>query len=75
MMGGSMMSGSMVDAMVGAMWLWPTLLLLALVAVAVAATRLWPRRHGASAQRILDERFARGEIDGDEYRARRDQLG
>lgn len=29
---------------------------------------------GANAREILDERFARGEIDADEYRARRDLL-
>ncbi len=29
---------------------------------------------GDSAQRILDERFARGEIDADEYQRRRDVL-
>ncbi|HEX5614842.1 MAG TPA: SHOCT domain-containing protein [Acidimicrobiia bacterium] len=30
--------------------------------------------HGADALRILDERFARGEIDDDEYRRRRELL-
>jgi putative membrane protein len=32
------------------------------------------RRPEQDAQHILDERFARGEIDADEYRARRDAL-
>jgi putative membrane protein len=35
-----------------------------------------PRRtdHADDAQRILDERFARGEIDAEEYRSRRSLL-
>lgn len=33
-----------------------------------------PAEQGSSARRILDERYARGEIDEEEYRRRRDQL-
>ncbi|MGN6331660.1 MAG: SHOCT domain-containing protein [Motilibacteraceae bacterium] len=33
-----------------------------------------PSTRSDEAQRLLDERFARGEIDADEYRARRDLL-
>jgi putative membrane protein len=32
-------------------------------------------RRGPTAREILDERFARGEIDEEEYRRRRDALG
>jgi putative membrane protein len=41
-----------------------------------AVTRLSPTGNGPSpdARRILDERFARGEIDRDEYRRLRDEL-
>lgn len=34
-----------------------------------------PYSSGSKAQEILDERFARGEIDEEEYRRRRDILG
>ena len=34
-----------------------------------------PDTRGSDARRILDERFARGEIDEDEYQRRRDLLG
>ena len=36
--------------------------------------RLEHSRHGRSPEQILDERFARGEIDLDEYQARRSVL-
>lgn len=49
---------------------------------AIALFRSWgrgtehgaPRENGDQARRILDERFARGEIDADEYAKRRDIL-
>jgi putative membrane protein len=48
------------------------------VAVVLAFVRFgpWRRRHGRrpSAQEILAERFARGEIDAAEYAARREVL-
>ncbi|HEX6877185.1 MAG TPA: SHOCT domain-containing protein [Nocardioidaceae bacterium] len=34
-----------------------------------------PPRPPADARQLLDERFARGEIDAEEYKARRDLLG
>lgn len=65
-------------------WVWMILVWLVIIGVIVwAVTRLSPgsddpRRHdadeAASARRILDERFARGEIDVDEYRELRDEL-
>ncbi|MGY4543860.1 putative membrane protein [Arthrobacter sp. UYNi723] len=33
-----------------------------------------PYNHPGTARRILDERYARGEIDDDEYRRRREAL-
>lgn len=60
----------------GWMWVWPVLVLAGLMAIAAAAV-LWSRGSGsepvdgaAGARRILDERFARGEIDEEEYRRR-----
>jgi putative membrane protein len=62
----------------GHCWIvFPILLLL----VAIAAALLWRRNRGpgdgdgdGSPRRILAERFARGEISGDEYRDRLAQL-
>ena len=59
--------------MMGWMWIW------SLAVLAVLAGLLWlavrwtgPQRSGpTAARRILDERYARGEIDEDEYRRRR----
>ncbi|MGW5012995.1 SHOCT domain-containing protein [Micromonospora chalcea] len=59
--------------MMGWMWIW------SLAVLAVLAGLLWlavrwtgPQRPGpTAARRILDERYARGEIDEDEYRRRR----
>ena len=67
----------------GWMWLWWLLIaagVVALIIGLVAAAR--PREREArdarrgrrSAREILDERFARGEIDQEEYRARRREL-
>ncbi|HSK56041.1 MAG TPA: recombinase family protein, partial [Jiangellales bacterium] len=65
----------------GWMWLWWLLLLVGVVVVVVGLTLAWrsgDRSRGAgtargpsSAREVLDERFARGEIDEEEYRARR----
>lgn len=71
----------------GWMWLWPTLVVLGLLALLLAAV-LWSRGRtpppqdpssdassdSSSARRILDERYARGEIDEEEYRRRRAEL-
>jgi putative membrane protein len=70
------------------MWLWWLLILIGVVAIAVGLT--WAGRRGAgrddredrrgprppvsTARQILDERFARGEIDEEEYRVRRREL-
>ncbi|HVD04230.1 MAG TPA: SHOCT domain-containing protein [Candidatus Dormibacteraeota bacterium] len=56
--------------------------LAAVVWAVVALTRSWTARsphhdhveHPPDPKRILDERFARGEIDEEEYRQRRDVL-
>jgi len=68
----------------GGMWfgpLWMILWLVLLVAGIVALVR-WLVRPGASVSRqarsardILDERYARGEIDRDEYMKRKQDLG
>ena len=66
--------------MVGWMWLGPTLIVVGLLIIGYTTVRLVQRSRGApddagaSARRILDERFARGEIDEGEYRRRRSTL-
>ncbi|MCX6466473.1 MAG: SHOCT domain-containing protein [Pseudonocardiales bacterium] len=70
--------------MMGWSWIWPTLVVIGLVLLGYLAYRLVQnRRPGAdtaavagptSARQILDERYARGEIDDEEYRKRRDTL-
>lgn len=61
-------------------WLWMLLFWALVIGVIVwAVTRLSPGSRDASdsaggARRILDERFARGEIDADDYRELRDEL-
>ena len=74
-----MMSGAM-----GLFWIWPVLVLVGVVLLGYHAYRLTQnRRPGSgeqvtspgSARQILDERYARGEIDAQEYRRRRDELG
>lgn len=68
--------------MFGWMWVWPVLVLAGLLLLGYGVVRLaqgWPRvpggaEPGVSARQILDERFARGEIDEDDYRRRRAEL-
>jgi putative membrane protein len=67
----------------GSMWLWFVLVLLGLLLIGYVAVRLLSsgRSDAAAAGQaprtardILDERYARGEIDDQEYRARRETL-
>jgi putative membrane protein len=74
---------------VGMAWMWPWMLVGGLLSLAVLAalviliirlTRVDSfdahSLHGTTnARQILDERYARGEIDEDDYRSRRDNLG
>jgi putative membrane protein len=60
-------------------WFWMSLMMVAFwVAVAWVIVTLvrggGSRRDSRDVQGILDERFARGEIDEDEYRRRRDLI-
>lgn len=62
-------------------WLWMLLTWVVVIGVVVWVVTRVSARDGAQgrtgsrdARRILDERFARGEIDEDEYRRRRDEL-
>ncbi|MEV0808236.1 SHOCT domain-containing protein [Micromonospora sp. NPDC050200] len=65
--------------MAGLMWIWPVLVLAGLVALGYLIYRLAqtpPSTAAAcsSARAILDERYARGEIDDEEYQRRRSAL-
>lgn len=73
--------GSCSDEHMGGGWWWVMgigwlIFLAAIVTVVVLLTRGHrpPPDTGRSAQGILDERFARGEIDVDEYQRRRSVL-
>lgn len=56
-------------------WLWMAGVWTVGIAVIVwAVTALFPDRPRRDPQQILDERFARGEIEVDEYRQRCDEL-
>jgi putative membrane protein len=56
-------------------WLWMAGVWIAVIAVIVwAVTALFPNQPRRDPQQILDDRLARGEIDLDEYRLRRDEL-
>ena len=78
MMGGS---GGMGGG--GWMWLWIILILAGLLLIGYVAVRLSQSGRSSAgplgqaprtAREMLDERFARGEIDEQEYRARRETL-
>jgi putative membrane protein len=63
-------------SMMGWFWIWPVLVLIGLVLLGYLAYRLVPGGGSGSvgpgsAREILDERYARGEIDDEEYRQRR----
>lgn len=66
----------------GWMWVWPVLVLGSLVLMVVGVVWLVQDRSPArrdldpasSGRRILNERYARGEIDDEEYRRRRAEL-
>ena len=69
----------------GWMWVWPVFVVVGLLILGYVAVRLAQSRQeasptradpglGSSARRILDERYARGEIDDEEYRRRKDEL-
>jgi len=58
------------------MWIWPVLLIVA-VLVVIRAVSGAPRSRPAdrTPEEILRDRFARGEIDEEEYLQRRELLG
>lgn len=67
-----MMDGSTM----GWFWVWPVLVVVGLVLLGYVVYRLVQGRGAGSgsALAILDERYARGEIDDDDYRKRRSEL-
>jgi putative membrane protein len=64
----------------GLFWLWPLLVVIGLVLLGYVGYRLVQSgptggsNDGGEARRVLDERFARGEIDEQEYLRRRSTL-
>lgn len=64
----------------GWIWIWPVLVLAGLLILGYVGVRLTQGRGlssltgSSTAQQILDERYARGEIDEQEYRRRRAEL-
>jgi len=63
----------------GGSWWWMGLAMVAFWTVVVGAIVMLVRRRpddssGPDARTLLDERYARGEIDDDEYQQRRDAL-
>jgi len=74
----------MMGTATGWMWVWPVLIVVGLLVIGYVVVRLVQGRQqsaptgsepsGSAARRILDERYARGEIDDEEYQRRRDLL-
>jgi putative membrane protein len=74
----------MIGPTMGWMWVWPVLIVVGLLVIGYVGVRLAQGRQstsptgsdpsGSAARRILDERYARGEIDDEEYQRRRDLL-
>lgn len=64
------MDGTCMNMMWWAMWLPSVLILGALVVLGIWAVRRFSERGDSSTRRILEERFARGEIDAEEFRSR-----
>jgi len=68
-------------------WMWPAMIMSTVVLIVLALAVGWavahsgrPARHDPTVRRdtardILDERFAKGELDPEEYRERREALG
>lgn len=74
-MNGWMMNGWMM----GWFWVWPVLVLIGLLLLGYAVYSLTQGTETSgsgrsTARQILDERYARGEIDDQEYRHRRAEL-
>ncbi|MEU7824770.1 SHOCT domain-containing protein [Catellatospora sp. NPDC049133] len=77
------MSTVMGDAM-GWMWIWPAMIVFGLLVLGFLALVVTQYRPGGAvttphpdrppARTILDERYARGEIDEEEYRRRKGEL-
>ena len=78
MTNGGMMGGTMMDEMMGGTMMDGMILfwLLAVVAIALLVMLVWSRTttNNLAAVNILQERFARGEIDREEYQGRRSIL-
>ncbi len=72
-----MHNGNWYDGMGGGGWWWMAIMMVifwgGLIALGVTVFRR-PREGSPSAQQILAERLARGEIEADEYRSRLDVL-
>jgi putative membrane protein len=65
------MDGTCMSQMWWAMWIPSVIILGALVTLGIWAVRRFSEPRGDSnARRILEERFARGEIDADEFHSR-----
>lgn len=69
------------DGMMAAEWLWPVLMVGGVVLLVYLVVRLVrdgvedrPGGRGRTAREVLDERYARGELDDEEYDRRRDKL-
>ncbi|MEU8080969.1 SHOCT domain-containing protein [Catellatospora citrea] len=68
----------------GWMWIWPALIVFGVLVLGCLALVVTQSRSGGAvtthhldrppARRILDERYARGEIDDEEYRRRQREL-